>query len=274
MRIDSFIKSMITPVAGLALAAALLLSTGCYRSGGTTSIPPNTRIESAVDSQEEGNALVPTLYAVFDDKSGSVTSARITPLREQDLLALVENLRLTGGELAFGLIGESTDRPLLRLRVPVPPSRPTKREVRNAFERAEQDALFQEQLEKYEADVRRWKAEVDQRVDVFINAVRPRLEEKATAKRSPINSALTRAELYLNEPVSTWPKAPHRYIVLNSDAIDTTKSAPATIKSGATLVIVNGSGSLGVLEPLNPLRFESVQAALDHIKAMEIGRNK
>lgn len=273
MRMNSYIKSVLMLVASLVLLAALLLSTGCYRSDSSTDKPRNTRIESVVASQEQ-NALVPALYAVFEDKSKSVKSARITPLREQDIKALIDNIRLTGGELAFGLIGESTDRPLLRLRIPVPPPRPTKREVQNAFERAEWDALFQEQLEKYEADMGHWKADVDQRAGAFLDAVRPRLQEKAIAKRSPINSALTRSELFLNEPVTAWPRAPHRYIILNSDAIDTTKSAPATIKSGATLVIVNGSGSIGILESLNPLRFESVQAALDHITATEIGGNK
>lgn len=272
MHVNSLIKSVFTLMAGLALSAVLLLSTGCDRSVGTTtkSDPP---IESVVASQEQ-NTLVPALYAVFDDKSGSVKTARITPLCEQNLMALIDTLRLTGGELAFGLIGESTDRPLLRLRIPVPPQHPTMREVQNAFERAEQDALFQEQLEKYEGEMRYWKADVDQRVNDFLDAVRPRLQEKATAKRSPINSALTRSELFLNEPISTWPKAPHRYIILNSDAIDTTKSSPVTLKSGATLVLINGSGSLGVLGSLNPLQFESVQAALDHITATEIGGNK
>jgi hypothetical protein len=148
------------------------------------------------------------------------------------------------------------------------------REVQNAFERAEHEALFQEELEKYESVLKQWKADVDRSVSSFMDAARPRLREKASAKRSPINSALTRSELFLNEPAAAWPIAPHRYIILNSDAIDTTKSARVTVKSGATLVLVNGSGSLGVLDSLNPLRFESMQAALDHITATEIGRSK
>lgn len=273
MHINSFLKSVVVLIAGLALLAALLLSTGCYRSNGMTNKSQNNRVELVVTSHKQ-NALVPALYAVFDDKSGSVKSARITPLREEDLGSLIDTMRLTGGELAFGLIGESTNRPLSRLRIPVPPPRPTKRDVQNAFERAEQDALFQEQLEKYEGDMRDWKADVDRRVSAFLDAVRPRLQEKATAKSSPINAALTRSELFLNEPVTAWPNAPHRYIILNSDAIDTTKSPRVTLKSGTTLVLINGSGSLGILESYKPLRFESVQAALDHITATEIGRNK
>lgn len=270
MKIKSLVQKLRKAFGGLSLLTSLLLTSGCFTA---TSGPSRTPTTGLVDVFREPSPF-PVLFAVFDDKSGSMKSARVTPLAEEDLAALIKTLRITGGELAFGLIGESTDRPLLRLRIPVPPQRPTKREVQNAFERAEQDALFQEQLEKYEADMRHWEADVDQRASSFLDAVRPRLQEKATAKRSPINSALTRSELFLNEPVTAWPKAPHRYIILNSDAIDTTKSSPISLKSGATLLLINGSGSMGLLESLNPLRFESVQAALDHITATEIGRNK
>lgn len=273
MTIKSVIKSALMLASALALFVLLVFTTGCFSSESKTPDPQNTQAESVATARTQ-TRLVPALYAVFDDKTGSTASARITPIQEHDLLVLVDNLRLTGGELAYGLIGESTDRPLLRLRVGVPPARPIMQEVQNAFERAEQEARFQEELEKYESDLKQWKKDVDRSVSSFLEAVRPRLLEKATAKRSPINSALTRSELFLNEPTDSWPVTPHRYIILNSDAIDTTKSARVTIKSGATLILINGSGSLGVIESLNPLRFESVQAALDHITATEIGRKK
>ena len=270
MTLKSVVQKHGKAFGGLFLLTLLILVSGCFAAPGSSGLTPSAGL---VDNLRDASP-IPVLFAVFEDKSGSVKSARISPLREEDLAALIRTLRIAGGELAFGLIGESTDRPLLRLRVPVPPARPLKAEVQNAFERAEQDARFQEPLERYEAELRQWNADVDQRASAFLNAVRPRLQEKATAKRSPINAALTRSELFLNEPVTTWPNDPHRYIILNSDAIDTTKSALVSLKSGATLVLINGSGSLGIVESLKPLRFESVQAALDHISATEIGRNK
>lgn len=222
----------------------------------------------------QSQRLVPGLYAVFDDKSRSVKSARIAPLQEQDMMALINVLRQTGGELSFGLIGESRMRPLLRLRIPVPPQLPVKRVSQNAFERAELDSAFQEEMEGYEAKRKRWETEVNERIASFKEAARPRLRERAKDKATDISSALARAELFLNEPGAVWPAETYRYIILNSDGIATTNRKPVEIKSGARLLLINGSGSLGTLASLRPLRFESKEAAFDFIAATELGRNK
>lgn len=271
MRFKGVAQKLGLAVAALLLWMSLLLVSGCFSTPRIDDSRPRPTTQVLVS---EESSLFPVLCALFDDKSSSMKSARVNPLREEDLIALIKTLRTTGGELAFGLIGDSTDRPLLRLRIPTPPPRPQKPEIQNAFERAEEDALFQQQLEQYEADMKNWSADIDQRTSSFIDAVRPRLREQAIAKTSPINSALIRSELFLNEPATAWNKAPRRYIILNSDAIDTTKTAPATIKSGATVMLVNGNGSLGTLQSLEPIRFESIKAAFDHIAATEIGRNK
>jgi hypothetical protein len=107
-----------------------------------------------------------------------------------------------------------------------------------------------------------------------MEAARPRLQEPAKDKTTDISSALDRAELFLNEPGAVWPTETHRLIILNSDGIATTNRQPVEIKSGARLLLINGSGSLGTLEPLHPLRFESKQAALAYIAATELGRNR
>jgi len=255
----------------LTLACGLLALPGCSIPSRGASTESQLVASNNGDNGRSQGSLPPALIALFDDKSESVKSARISPLREEDLIALFNRLRITGGELAFGLIGESSDRPLVRLRISPPPVKPGKPEVQNAFERAESDASFQIQEEKYQSEVRFWKEEVDRRVNAFLDVVRPRLQQRAADMRSPVNGALARAELFLNEPESVWARSPRRYIILNSDAVDTTKSAPVMIRSGTTLVLINGSGSLGVLKSQNPLRFESIQAALDFIAAEDIG---
>jgi hypothetical protein len=126
----------------------------------------------------------------------------------------------------------------------------------------------------YEANHQRWEAEVNQRVNAFLEATRPRLQEPARDKITDVYSALARAELFLNEPGDVWPGQIHRYIILNSDGIDTTRGKPVEIKSGARLLLVNGSNSTGVLGSLHPLRFESKQAAFDFVAAIELGRNQ
>lgn len=248
-----------------------LIFAGCGKSSGT---PLSEQSAQSVAVKASQNLSTPCLFSVFDDKSRSVKSARIAPIQEQDLLALINVLRQTGGELSFGLIGESRMRPLLRLRIPVSPPLPVKRNSQNAFERAEQDSAFQEAMESYEAKRKQWEADVNQRIAVFMEAARPRLHEPAKAKATDIASALARAELFLNEPGAVWPAETHRLIILNSDGIATTNRKPVEIKSGARLLLINGSGSLFRLEPLHPLRFESKQAALDYIASTELGRNR
>ena len=189
-------------------------------------------------------------------------------------MALINVLRQTGGELSFGLIGESSNRPLLRLRIPTPPVPPAKREAQNPFERAEQDSAFQEEMKGYEAKRQSWEREIGVRISQFMEAARPRLQEPARDRATDIYSALDRAELFLNEPEAVWPAETHRYIILNSDGINTVKRKPAEIKSGARLLLINGNGSLGTLASFQPLRFESKQSAWDYIAATECGRNK
>jgi hypothetical protein len=141
-----FTKLVVAAMISSLLIFISLLSTGCGKNNGSGDAEPNAQTKAMLVTQSQ-IALTPGLYSVFDDKSRSVKTARMSPIQEQDLKSLIDILRLTGGELTFGLIGELSDRPLLRLRIPVPPARPVEPEVQNAFERAEQDAAFQEQVE-------------------------------------------------------------------------------------------------------------------------------
>lgn len=128
-------KSVTALIIGSILFGVSLLAAGCGSSS-STFIPDQSAGDKSVEVSRSQSYLAPGLYSVFDDKSRSVKSARIDPLQEQDLMILINVLRQTGGELSFGLIGESRMRPLLRLRVSVPPTRPARREVQNPFERA------------------------------------------------------------------------------------------------------------------------------------------
>jgi hypothetical protein len=265
--------SVTASLAGSLLLCVALLSSGCSSSYSTSLPDRHAHIES-VETGKNQVITMPGLYAVFDDKSRSVKSARIAPVQEQDLMALINTLRQTAGELSFGLIGESSARPLLRLHIPVPPPHPVMRQAENPFERAEQDSAFQDEMKDYEPKHQHWEAEVNGRIEVFIEAARPRLREPARDRVTDISSALERAELFLNEPGAVWPAETHRYIILNSDGIATTNRKTVEIKSGARLLLINGSGSLRTIASLQPLRFESKQSALDFIAATELGRNR
>lgn len=161
-------------IASLLIGSALLFS-GCATPAVSVQPPSGSHVELARNKSSH----VPALYAVFDDKSGSVKSARLAPLQEQDLVFLIDILRQTGGELAFGLIGESSDRPLVRLRLPVPPTPPVKPDVQNPFERAEQDSAFKTQASDYNTQRQRWESDSGERINAFLSAVRPRLQQPA-----------------------------------------------------------------------------------------------
>jgi hypothetical protein len=195
--------SVTASLAGSLLLCVALLSSGCGSSYSTSLPDRHARIES-VETGKNQVITMSGLYAVFDDKSGSVKSARIAPIQEQDLMALIKTLHQTGGELSFGLIGETSARPLLRLHIPVPPLHPVMREAENPFERAEQDSAFQDEVKDYEPKRQRWEAEVNGRIEAFMQAARPRLQEPSRDKVTDISSALDRAELFLNEPGADW----------------------------------------------------------------------
>jgi hypothetical protein len=213
----------------------------------------------------------PIRMAVFQDKSGSANTTRTEQLTEQDFASPIGLLRCTGGELAVGIVDDVSNTSLVRLRIEPPPTAPVVLDVSNVFERAQQDAAFQERLNEYKEGVNKWRAETDSRAGAFLARISEVLQQKSNAKKTNVWSALSRADLFLNESDATWPRSTRRYAVFNSDGVDTARSKPVAIKSGARLIVVNGTGSTGVFQSLNPERFESVQAAFQFISAKEKG---
>lgn len=131
-------------------------------------------------------------------------------------------------------------------------------------------------MSDYETKRQSWEADVNRRIETFLQAAHTHLQEPARDRITDIPSALERAETFLNEPDAVWPTGgkTHAYIILNSDGISTVNRKPVEIKSGARLLLVNGSGSKGTLAALQPLSFESKQAALDFIAATALERDR
>jgi hypothetical protein len=194
-------------------------------------------------------------------------------LREEQLRELLATLRKTTGELALGFIGEANDQPLLRVRITAPPSPPVRPNVQNVFERADKETAFSERMKHYENERQLWESSVDARINAFLTTARQRLSSPTTGRVSGIYAALDQAELFLSEQGS-WTSTARRYIALHSDGIDTTHHARVGIKSGAKLLLVNGSSSLGVFAATipTPLRFESLDAAIDFMNTEETRR--
>jgi hypothetical protein len=237
------------------LALTLLLTSGC--------VAPTTTHRDSVSTSER----IPLLISVLDDKTKSMRTARSTPIQERDLLEILALLRESGGELSFGVVGETTSLPLLRVRIPSPPLLPNKPADDNAFVRAEKSAEFSASTKRYETDYRQWEASVNERVNDFLAVARQRLAAPVNDRTSPVSEALTRAQLFLGEQ-SGWSENSRRMIVLQSDCQDTTTHKPVEIKANTTILVVNGTGSLGVLADVQPkpLQLEAMSAALEFIK--------
>lgn len=244
----------------LVLTLSLLLTSGC--GGLVTSIQDPGTISRSVPTSS------PLLICLLGDTTMSMEKARSTPVQEKDLLELLALLRESGGELGFSVIGEATNLPLVRVRIPSPPSRPNKPADDNPFVRAEKTSEYSEATRRYEAAYQKWEADVKQRVDSFLIAAHQRLALPVKDRTSPVYEAITRAQLFLGEQ-RVWPENSRRMIVLQSDCQDTTRHKPVEMRADTAVLVVNGSGSLGVFANARskPKQFESMPPVLEFIRA-------
>lgn len=249
-------QSQINVTLALILSATLFLAACTQPLGSTTPSPA-----PAVVELEQA----PLLICVLDDTSLSMHKARATPLKESDLQVLIDHLRSRGGALAFGLVGESSRLPLVRLKIALPPRPPAKPTDKNPFRRAEKEAAHAKLLSQYEEERARWSKQIDDDVEEFLQLVRQRLSAPRRDKTSPVFEALARASLFLSE-AGSWSTTARRVVILQSDGQDTTGRKPVDLSPDTTILLVNGSG-LNSLEKLQPRArlFEAMSAALDFV---------
>jgi hypothetical protein len=208
--------------------------------------------------------LPPLRVAVFVDKSFSTTTARIADPSISTFEPLFDRLRATGGEIAFGLVRDHSNRPLIRVYMPAPPDPPGSAPPvpGNIFVAANTKKREDAERKKNEAARQAWLADATARIKAFIAAVTPLLATPDDAMWTDVRSAIERADLFLAEP-SPFARTPECVVVLVSDAIDNVTAKPvASLKSNARVVIANGIGSVGSVEALSPVRFEAVAAAM------------
>jgi hypothetical protein len=241
----------------LAVLAAVVMLAGC---AGNARPAPKHAVVTAVSRP----AVPPLRAAAFDDQTGSMRDARVGQVSPATFAPLYERLAVSGGELAFGLIRDRSDAPLVRLYVPPPPVAPRFAEAQstNVFAAAAVKKREDSERAQYEVRLRAWRAETSARINVFASAIAPLLNQEPNAPRTDIRSALVRADVFLAEPTS-FPVPPKNVVILVTDGIDTVNGGDLPHPSApADILIVNGVGSVGYLAPLHPVRFESLDAAL------------
>lgn len=242
-----------------AFAFAAFLLVGCH---------------SAQDSSPEPTAppdrLPMVRIAVVIDKSGSAPRNRIPPMSPEQFKPFFDVLRERGGELAVGVIQEDSNRPLRRLRIaPPPPSPPPLPDNINPYD-MERLSQYGEAEKKYQGDLERRRHNLEDEILTFQDRLKSILDAAPNAKRSDIGRAVARAELFLQEPTS-HPHPIRRYGVLITDGADNVTGQIPPVESGATYVVVNGTGVLGVLDELSTRSFESPPAAFDFVSRLASG---
>jgi hypothetical protein len=273
----------------LSLAVLIGMSLGLVGCGSSTSttakhqptvhaIERSTVVRNCGEAKEtdehtrEAYRARPVRIATLQDKSNSSNSTRTTQLTADDFVVPINILRCTGGELSVGILDDTSNRSLVRLRIEMPPTAPTPPQASNVFVRANEGADYQRRLDEYNEDVGKWAAETDKRVKRFLAQVAELLKQPPTARRTSVWNAVARADLMLNESDGTWPQPTRRYAILNSDCAETAGTKPVVVKSGAQWIVVNGAGSVGVVaEALKPEQFENTAAAFQFIRAKELG---
>jgi hypothetical protein len=140
----------------------------------------------------------------------------------------------------------------------------------NPLRDREAQEVYEAEKRKFDAQYKGWQTSVEGDVARFREQLTRLLSEPATAPRTDISDAIRRADVFLSEPQPPGRHPTHRYLICASDGRDNVRASPVAMSSQARLLIVNSSGSLGSLESLKPLRFESLSAATDFIQESEI----
>jgi len=256
-----------TMLALFAFAIALaLFASAC----GTTTATTNYATTPAATAP--GEPLSPVAIAILLDKTASAPDYAVPAPTADAFSPLIELVRRHGGDFRAGEITERKPDAMIRLHLTPPPiclPAPLGDTTGNAF-------IDQQVMEEYEtrkADYdhahAEWQAAANQDTTRFQEDLQQLLAKPATALHTDIFDALHRAMWFLGEPQAPEQRPAHRYLLLLTDGRDNVHAASVTLPSDIRVLVVNGRGSIGALEPLRPLRFESLAAAVDFIVKTE-----
>ena len=204
---------------------------------------------------------------VLQDQTGSVNWTRTPTLSYEDLVPLVNLVKERSGEVAFGLIRDSSNRGLIRLAITTPEpaglQTPAKWSV-NPFIANRERAEFQRKQQAREKTRQVWAAANNPLVESFRAGVESLLKAPANAKRTDVYGALRRADSFLAEDPRAWGGGVYRTAIVISDGRDNQRGAVPEWRSKAQVLAVNSEDSIGDLARLqpSPKRFESIQAAI------------
>jgi len=232
----------------ITILAGLLWLAGCgpgQRAG----------VQQPAGTDRDEAVCVPFRVALLVDQTGSANWTRTPQLGSEDLEPLIELVKRCGGELGLGLIRDQSNRSLVRLRLERPPEATADANPLRALKTRPLDEQRRQQ----------WEAESTEQIRRFREAAALLLGQPANARCTDVWGAVLRADLFLAEEDGAWGAELSRWAVLVTDGQHNCGGAPVRLRSETRVAVVNGSGSLGGLELLRPLRFESPEAAFRYV---------
>jgi len=254
----------------LLIIMALASATSCSRTGASPS--GQTAKRTVVAARAVPTACAPVRLVVDPDQTRS-TDANETPIPLIDeVRAPVERLFLQcGGEILIGVVREDSHRRLKRLAVLPPPQAPQmpSQNENPLMLKTQVMPEYEAKLSAYKDARTAWEKEARKRLQAYFDEAKPLLEQKPFANRSDVFGSVNRADSALAEPDAVFGRTTSKYLVLVSDGQDNVHKERPVMRSGAKLLLVNGSGSSGSLEGLVSAHFESVAAAVQYVAASE-----
>ena len=249
-------------------AFALVLLTACGAATPRDSQPTSAHVLAGGISR-----CTPARIAVLPDQTASTLRTRTPQLKPLQLQPLINLIIACGGELSVSAIRDRQDNAsMLRLRIATEPLQApvAPRQDLNAFQLNLDENRFDREEEAYNQRLAQRKAEISQRVEDFQAGLEELLARRLAARASAVCDGFRHADLFLSEPGDSWWANQKSYVVAVTDGQDTYSKRPCTpLRSGSPVLLVNGSGSVGSLSTVSPLRFESFEAAVDYILGKE-----
>lgn len=214
----------------------------------------------------------PVRIVVVQDKTGSANWTRTPQITVATLDPLIDLIKITSGELALGLIRDSSNHGLLRLRIDLAPAEPPKPvPTGRPFDDMRASKAYSAALTAHQGKFDAWQRRTESDIAAFKSQAQPLLEGKANANATDVWGAVVRADGLLSEPSPVGMASAHVWLVVASDLYDNTSRAkPQELRSGAHLLVIN-SGQTASLAPLKPVRFEAIVPALRYVVDTEKG---
>jgi hypothetical protein len=215
--------------------------------------------------------------AIGLDRTGSKADNKVPDMTLVQLRTLAEGVQQRSGDLRITTICSDSDKAMLRLNFDTPaqpPIAPTTDKADNVFENAQLQEKNNAKLAQYQTI----KAEFDRQqqakvtadkaqIATFLQQVAPLLNQPATCAASDMIGIIERSDLFLQERQPAGTENPRKVMFLITDGEHTATKAKQVpeLQSKAEVTIVSGGKGAGIFEPLKPVKFDAIDAAISDI---------